>query len=220
MGSHVITPLAGITPTKPGSASLPFFGIEPAIIDPVSGEEIHGNDVEGVLAFKQAWPSMCRTVWGAHKRYMDTYLNVYKGYYFTGDGAARDSEGYYWIRGRVDDVVNVSGHRLSTAEIEAALIEHHAVGEAAVVGINDGNEPSDELRKELIGQVRKSIGPFAAPKAVFCIPGLPKTRSGKIMRRVLRKILAGEEDQLGDISTLSDPSVVEKIIETVKASRK
>ncbi|KAM0703672.1 hypothetical protein Q7P35_009611 [Cladosporium inversicolor] len=234
-GSHVITPLAGITPTKPGSASLPFFGIEPAIIDPVSGEEIHGNDVEGVLAFKQAWPSMCRTVWGAHKRYMDTYLNVYKGYYFTGDGAARDSEGYYWIRGRVDDVVNVSGHRLSTAEIEAALIEHHAVGEAAVVGINDeltgqavnafvsikdGNEQNDELRKALIMQVRKSIGPFAAPKAVFCIPDLPKTRSGKIMRRILRKILAGEEDQLGDISTLSDPSVVEKIIETVKAARK
>ncbi|KAK6440586.1 acetyl-coenzyme A synthetase 2 [Oleoguttula sp. CCFEE 5521] len=233
-GSHVITPLAGITPTKPGSASLPFFGIEPAIIDPVSGEEIHGNDVEGVLAFKQAWPSMARTVWGAHKRYMDTYLNVYKGYYFTGDGAARDHEGYYWIRGRVDDVVNVSGHRLSTAEIEAALIEHHAVGEAAVVGINDeltgqavnafvsikdGNEINDALKKDLIMQVRKSIGPFAAPKAIFCVPDLPKTRSGKIMRRILRKILAGEEDQLGDTSTLSDPSVVDKIIENVKESR-
>lgn len=136
-GSHVITPLAGITPTKPGSASLPFFGIDPAIIDPVSGEEIKGNDVEGVLAFRQPWPSMARTVWGAHKRYMDTYLNVYKGYYFTGDGAGRDHEGYYWIRGRVDDVVNVSGHRLSTAEIEAALIEHQGVAEAAVVGIND-----------------------------------------------------------------------------------
>ncbi|KAF2768088.1 acetyl-coenzyme A synthetase-like protein 1 [Teratosphaeria nubilosa] len=233
-GSHVITPLGGVTPTKPGSASLPFFGIEPAIIDPVSGEEIHGNDVEGVLAFKQPWPSMARTVWGAHKRYMDTYLNVYKGYYFTGDGAARDHEGYYWIRGRVDDVVNVSGHRLSTAEIEAALIEHHAVGEAAVVGINDeltgqavnafvsikdGNELNDALRKDLIMQVRKSIGPFAAPKAVFCVPDLPKTRSGKIMRRILRKILAGEEDQLGDTSTLSDPSVVDKIIETVHEAK-
>ncbi|KAK0250366.1 acetyl-coenzyme A synthetase 2 [Friedmanniomyces endolithicus] len=233
-GSHVITPLGGITPTKPGSASLPFFGIEPAIIDPVSGEELHGNDVEGVLAFKQAWPSMARTVWGAHKRYMDTYLNVYKGYYFTGDGAARDHEGYYWIRGRVDDVVNVSGHRLSTAEIEAALIEHHAVGEAAVVGINDeltgqavnafvsikdGNEINDALRKDLILQVRKSIGPFAAPKAVFCVPDLPKTRSGKIMRRILRKILAGEEDQLGDTSTLSDPSVVDVIIKTVHDSK-
>jgi acetyl-CoA synthetase len=234
-GSNVITPLAGVTPTKPGSASLPFFGIEPAIIDPVSGEEIHGNDVEGVLAFKQAWPSMTRTVWGAHKRYMDTYFNVYKGYYFTGDGAGRDHEGYYWIRGRVDDVVNVSGHRLSTAEIEAALIEHHAVAEAAVVGISDeltgqavaafvaikdGNEPNEELRKALVLQVRKSIGPFAAPKQIFIVPDLPKTRSGKIMRRILRKILAGEEDQLGDISTLSDPSVVEKIIETVRQSKK
>ncbi|KAH8752405.1 acetyl-coenzyme A synthetase-like protein 1 [Hyaloscypha finlandica] len=234
-GSHVITPLAGVTPTKPGSASLPFFGIEPAIIDPVSGEEIHGNDVEGVLAFKQPWPSMARTVWGAHKRYMDTYLNVYKGYYFTGDGAGRDHEGYYWIRGRVDDVVNVSGHRLSTAEIEAALIEYHAVAEAAVVGISDeltgqavnafvaikdGNEINDQLRKDLILQVRKSIGPFAAPKAIFVVPDLPKTRSGKIMRRILRKILAGEEDQLGDTSTLSDPSVVDKIIEVVHQSKK
>ncbi|KAK8087061.1 Acetyl-coenzyme A synthetase [Apiospora phragmitis] len=212
-GSNVITPLAGVTPTKPGSASLPFFGIEPAIIDPVSGDEIYGNDVEGVLAFKQAWPSMARTVYGAHKRYMDTYLNVYKGYYFTGDGAGRDHEGFYWIRGRVDDVVNVSGHRLSTAEIEAALIEHHAVGEAAVVGVTDeltgqavnafvalkdANENVDALRKELILQ----------------------TRSGKIMRRILRKILAGEEDQLGDTSTLSDPSVVQKIIGTVQESRK
>ncbi|KIN02537.1 hypothetical protein OIDMADRAFT_178476 [Oidiodendron maius Zn] len=234
-GSNVITPLAGVTPTKPGSASLPFFGIEPAIIDPVSGEEIHGNDVEGVLAFKQPWPSMTRTVWGAHKRYMDTYLNVYKGYYFTGDGAGRDHEGYYWIRGRVDDVVNVSGHRLSTAEIEAALIEYKAVAEAAVVGIadeltgqavnafvaiKDGNEINDQLKKDLIQQVRKSIGPFAAPKAIFVVPDLPKTRSGKIMRRILRKILAGEEDQLGDTSTLSDPSVVDKIIETVHLARK
>lgn len=161
---------------------------------------------------------MARTVWGAHKRYMDTYLNVYKGYYFTGDGAARDHEGYYWIRGRVDDVVNVSGHRLSTAEIEAALIEHNAVAEAAVVGVADeltgqavaafvaiknGNEANDALRKDLIMQVRKSIGPFAAPKAIHVVPDLPKTRSGKIMRRILRKILAGEEDQLGDITTVS-----------------
>ncbi|KAF1826274.1 acetate--CoA ligase [Dissoconium aciculare CBS 342.82] len=233
-GSHVIAPLGGITPTKPGSASLPFFGIEPAIIDPVSGEEKKGNDVEGVLAFKQAWPSMARTVYGAHKRYMDTYLNVYKGYYFTGDGAARDKEGHYWIRGRVDDVVNVSGHRLSTAEIEAALIEHKAVAEAAVVGVSDeltgqavnafvsikdGHELNDQLKKDLILQVRKSIGPFAAPKIVFTVPDLPKTRSGKIMRRILRKILAGEEDQLGDTSTLADPSVVDTIIATVKESK-
>jgi acetyl-CoA synthetase len=233
-GSNVITPLGGITPTKPGSASLPFFGIEPAIIDPVSGEEITGNDVEGVLAFKQPWPSMARTVWGAHKRYMDTYLNVYKGYYFTGDGAGRDHDGYYWIRGRVDDVVNVSGHRLSTAEIEAALLEHPMVAEAAVVGISDeltgqavnafvalkeGNETNDQVRKDLVMQVRKSIGPFAAPKAVFVVDDLPKTRSGKIMRRILRKILSGEEDSLGDTSTLSDPSVVDRIIETVHAAR-
>ncbi|EEP80238.1 acetate-CoA ligase [Uncinocarpus reesii 1704] len=228
-GSHVITPLAGITPTKPGSASLPFFGIDPAILDPVTGVEVHGNDVEGILAFKKPWPSMARTVWGDHKRYMDTYFNVYKGYYFTGDGAGRDHEGYYWIRGRVDDVVNVSGHRLSTAEIEAALIEHHSVAEAAVVGIPDpltgqavhafvalknSNENKEQLRKELVMQVRKSIGPFAAPKVVFVIDDLPKTRSGKIMRRILRKILSGEEDSLGDISTLSDPSVVSKILDT------
>ncbi|KAG6043294.1 Acetyl-coenzyme A synthetase [Claviceps sp. Clav50 group G5] len=234
-GSNVITPLAGITPTKPGSASFPFFGIEPAIIDPISGEEIHGNDVEGVLAFKQPWPSMTRTVYGAHKRYMDTYLNVYKGYYFTGDGAGRDHEGFYWIRGRVDDVVNVSGHRLSTAEIESALIEHNAIAEAAVVGVTDeltgqavnafvsvkeGIEVSDALRKEFIMQVRRSIGPFAAPKAIHVVPDLPKTRSGKIMRRILRKILAGEEDQLGDISTLSDPSIVQTIIEVVHQERK
>ncbi|EEY19297.1 acetate--CoA ligase [Verticillium alfalfae VaMs.102] len=233
-GSNVITPLAGVTPTKPGSASLPFFGIEPAIIDPVSGDEIHGNDVEGVLAFKQPWPSMARTVYGAHKRYMDTYLNVYKGYYFTGDGAGRDHEGFYWIRGRVDDVVNVSGHRLSTAEIEAALLEHHSIAEAAVVGVadeltgqavnafvalKDATGAGDALRKEFIMQVRKSIGPFAAPKAVFIVPDLPKTRSGKIMRRILRKILAGEEDQLGDITTLSDPSIVEKIINLVHEAK-
>ncbi|KAL8803174.1 MAG: hypothetical protein Q9182_003346 [Xanthomendoza sp. 2 TL-2023] len=234
-GSHVITPLGGVTPTKPGSASLPFFGIEPAIIDPVSGEEVFGNDVEGVLAIKKPWPSMARTVWGAHKRYMDTYLNIYKGYYFTGDGAGRDHEGYYWIRGRVDDVVNVSGHRLSTAEIEAALLEHHQVAEAAVVGIHDelsgqavnafvalkeGNESNEQVKKDLVLQVRKSIGPFAAPKAIFVVDDLPKTRSGKIMRRILRKILSGEEDSLGDTSTLSDPSVVDRIIQVAHESRK
>jgi len=229
-----MTPLAGVTSTKPGSASFPFFGINPAIIDPISGEEIKGNDVEGVLAFKQPWPSMARTVWGDHKRYMDTYLNVYKGYYFTGDGAGRDHDGYYWIRGRVDDVVNVSGHRLSTAEIEAALLQHPAIAEAAVVGINDemtgqavnafvsikeGNENTPELRKDFILQVRKSIGPFAAPKAVYIVEDLPKTRSGKIMRRILRKILAGEEDSLGDISTLSEPAVVATIIKIVQELR-
>ena len=234
-GSHIISPLAGVTHTKPGSASFPVFGIDPVIIDPVSGEELTGNDIEGVLAIRSPWPSMARTVWNSHNRYMDTYLKPYPGYYFTGDGAGKDHEGYYWIRGRVDDVVNVSGHRLSTAEIEAALIEHPAVAESAVVGINDDltgqavnafvalkSKPADvdAIKKELILQVRKSIGPFAAPKNVIIIEDLPKTRSGKIMRRILRKVLSGEEDQLGDISTLSNPDAVSNIIDVVKAGRK
>lgn len=228
-GSHFIAPFAGITRNKPGSASLPFFGVQACLIDPVSGHEISGNDVEGVLAIKDTWPSMARSVWKNHTKYMDTYLKPYPGYYFTGDGAARDHDGYYWIRGRVDDVVNVSGHRLSTAEIEAALIEHHGVSEAAVVGINDDltgqavvayvalkDEASgangDELRKALVLQVRKEIGPFAAPKSVIIVADLPKTRSGKIMRRILRKISSNEADQLGDITTLANPQSVEGII--------
>ncbi|KAK9494339.1 hypothetical protein V1508DRAFT_402955 [Lipomyces doorenjongii] len=235
-GSNIITPLSGVTPTKPGSASLPFFGIEPAIIDPVSGEELFGNDVEGVLAIKRPWPSMARSVWNSHGRYLETYLHPYRGYYFTGDGAGRDHEGYYWIRGRVDDVVNVSGHRLSTAEIESALIQNSNVAEAAVVGTHDDltgqavnafvvlrgdiEENMVDMKKELILQVRKSIGPFAAPKNIIIVCDLPKTRSGKIMRRILRKVLAGEEDGLGDISTLANPSIVEEIIATVKALRK
>lgn len=234
-GSHVIAPLAFGTPTKPGSASFPFFGIEPAIVDPTSGEELHGNDVEGVLCIKSSWPSMARTIWRAHDRFMDVYLKPYPGYYFTGDGAGRDHEGFYWIRGRVDDVVNVSGHRLSTAEIEAALVTYQGVAEAAVVGtadeltgqsvnafvcLKDDVKGTPQLSKELILQVRKAIGPFAAPKSILIVDDLPKTRSGKIMRRVLRKVLAGEEDQLGDISTLADPSVVETIIQTVHAQRK
>ncbi|KAL2684512.1 hypothetical protein Neosp_005590 [[Neocosmospora] mangrovei] len=230
-GSHAVTPLAGVTPTKPGSACLPFFGIDTVLIDPVSGEEIHGNGVEGVLAFKSSWPSMARTVYGDHQRFQETYLDVYKGYYFTGDGASRDQDGFYWIRGRVDDVINVSGHRLSTAEIEAAMVEHSAVAESAVVGIADeltgqsvvafvclkeafrSNEEAVHLELRL--QVRKNIGPFAAPKNIFVVTDLPKTRSGKIMRRVLRKVVMGEQDQLGDVTTLSDPSVVGKIIDVV-----
>lgn len=237
-GSHFIAPIAGITPNKPGSASLPFFGIETCLIDPVNGHEISGNDTEGVLAVKNTWPSMARTVYKNHEKYMDTYLKPYPGYYFTGDGAARDHDGYYWIRGRVDDVVNVSGHRLSTAEIEAALIEHHGVSEAAVVGINDdltgqavvayvalkdefadqvyGKETSDEataLRKDLVMVVRKEIGPFAAPKSVIIVQDLPKTRSGKIMRRILRKVSSNEADQLGDITTLANPGSVAGIID-------
>lgn len=236
-GSHFIAPIAGIVPNKPGSASVPFFGIQTCLIDPVSGIEIQGNDVEGVLAVKDTWPSMARSVYKNHTKYMDTYLNPYPGYYFTGDGAARDHDGYYWIRGRVDDVVNVSGHRLSTAEIEAALIEHNAISEAAVVGMNDdltgqtvvafvalkehlvANLKADEspeealkLKKEMILQVRTQIGPFAAPKSVIIVEDLPKTRSGKIMRRILRKIAAGEADQLGDITTLSNPQSVAGII--------
>ncbi|KAH6984481.1 acetyl-coenzyme A synthetase-like protein 1 [Ilyonectria sp. MPI-CAGE-AT-0026] len=232
-GCNVITPLAGITPMKPGSATLPFFGIEPVILDPVSGSEIDHSNVEGVLAFKQPWPSMARTVWGAHDRYIDTYLKPFKGYYYTGDGASRDDDGFFWIRGRMDDIINVSGHRLSTAEIEAAFIEHPAVSEAAVVAtpdeltgqaskafltLKDGSQGNHDLHQELVQQVRKSIGPFATPKGIYVVPDLPKTRSGKIMRRILRKILAGEEDQLGDISTLSDPSAVGKIIEAVRTA--
>lgn len=234
-GSHIITPMAGVTSTKPGSASFPMFGIDPVIIDPVSGKELKGNDVEGVLAIRAPWPSMARTVWNAHTRYLDTYLKPYPGYYFTGDGAGRDHEGYYWIRGRVDDVVNVSGHRLSTAEIEAALIEHPDVGESAVVGVHDEltgqavnafvslkKQVADEAtaKKEMILQVRKEIGPFAAPRNILLVDDLPKTRSGKIMRRILRKVLAGEEDQLGDISTLANPDVVDHIISVVHATKK
>lgn len=238
-GSHFIAPVSGITPNKPGSASLPFFGIETCLIDPVSGVEIEGNDVEGVLAVKNTWPSMARSVWRNHTKYMETYLTPYPGYYFTGDGAARDHDGYYWIRGRVDDVVNVSGHRLSTSEIEASLIEHQGVSEAAVVGITDDltgqaviayvalkdafqqkiTEDSEQgavVRKELVLQVRGSIGPFAAPKSVIIVDDLPKTRSGKIMRRILRKISSHEEDQLGDISTLANPESVAGIIVTFK----
>lgn len=229
-GSHIIAPLAGVTPMKPGSATMPFFGIDLVLIDPVSGEEIKGNDVEGVLCIRKPWPSIARTVYGSHNRYLETYLKPYPGYYFTGDGAGRDHEGYYWIRGRVDDVVNVSGHRLSTAEIEAALISHSNVAEAAVVGVADeltgqaviafasikSGEPTDALKKELILQVRREIGPFSAPKAVLIVDDLPKTRSGKIMRRILRKIVSGEADSIGDTSTLSEPAVVADVIASVE----
>lgn len=241
-GTHMIAPLAGVTPNKPGSASLPIFGMDARLIDPVHGHEIEGNDVEGVLVIKSTWPSMTRTVYKNHQKYMDTYLRPYPGYYFTGDGAARDHDGYYWIRGRVDDVVNVSGHRLSTAEIEAALIEHHGISEAAVVGINDdltgqavvafvalkdaasvGAHDSDaafQLRKDLVMVVRKEIGPFAAPKTVIIVQDLPKTRSGKIMRRILRKVSSHEADLLGDITTLANPQSVAGVIESFSAQTK
>lgn len=238
-GSHLVTPLAGgVTPMKPGSASLPFFGIETVILDPTTGEEINDSHAEGVLAIKRPWPSFARTIWKNHDRFLDTYLNPYKGYYFTGDGAARDKDGYIWILGRVDDVVNVSGHRLSTAEIEAAIIEDRMVAECAVVGFNDdltgqavaafvvlkdkstwasaSEEELQDIKKHLILTVRKDIGPFAAPKLIVLVDDLPRTRSGKIMRRILRKILAGESDQLGDVSTLSNPGVVKHLIDSVK----
>ena len=238
-GSHLVTPMAGgVTPMKPGSASYPFFGIDAVILDPTSGEEITTPHAEGVLAVRRAWPSFARTIWKNHDRFQDTYLNPYPGYYFTGDGAARDKDGYIWILGRVDDVVNVSGHRLSTAEIEAALIEDSMVAECAVVGFNDdltgqavaafvvlknkstwnnaGEDELTDIKKHLILTVRKDIGPFAAPKLIVLVDDLPKTRSGKIMRRILRKILAGESDQLGDVTTLSNPGVVKHLIDSVK----
>ncbi|RCH99927.1 acetyl-CoA synthetase [Rhizopus azygosporus] len=229
-GSIVIAPLPGVTPTKAGSATLPFFGIKPVILDPTTGKVLEGNDVTGVLAISQPWPSMARTVYNNHARFLETYLHPYNGYYFTGDGATRDKDGYIWIRGRVDDVINVSGHRLSTAEIESALILHHSVAEAAVVGGHDdltgqcihafavlkpNIEDSEGFEKELTLQVRKVIGPFATPKRIYVVTELPKTRSGKIMRRILRKIVNGEQDSLGDTSTLADPSVVDQLIKRV-----
>ncbi len=227
-GGVLITPLPGATPTKPGSATKPFFGVEPVLLDPESGKEIEGNGVEGVLAIKRPWPGQMRTVFGDHDRFQKTYFEMYKGYYFTGDGARRDEDGYYWITGRVDDVINVSGHRMGTAEVESALVSHPAVAEAAVVGypheikgqgiyayvtLMTGYEYTDELKQELRQHVRKEIGPIATPDVIHWAPGLPKTRSGKIMRRILRKIAANQADQLGDTSTLADPSVVQKLIE-------
>ncbi|EJU01370.1 acetate--CoA ligase [Dacryopinax primogenitus] len=238
-GSICITPFPGAIDTKPGSATVPFFGIEAVILDAESGKLLEGNNVEGVLALKAPWPSIARTVFEDHKRYLETYMKPYKGFFYTGDGAARDKDGYIWIRGRVDDVINVSGHRLSTAEIESALILHAGVAETAVIGTPDEltgqsvhsfvtlkpefeYDPKHEegLEKELTLQVRKVIGPFAAPKKIYIVNDLPKTRSGKIMRRIMRKIVAGEGDQLGDLSTLADPSVVDMIKEKVEASQK
>lgn len=236
-GSHLIAPLAGAVPTKPGAATLPFFGIDAVIIDPTTGKVLEGNDVEGVLAVKSTWPSMARTVYKNHKRFMETYLKPYPGYYFTGDGAGRDHDGYYWIRGRVDDVVNVSGHRLSTAEIEAVLTEDAArVSEAAVVGINDDitgqaviafvqlkdnslvsdDEKLLKLRQDLRLSIRATIGPFAAPKTIIIVDDLPLTRSGKIVRRVLRKIVSGEANALGDQSTLANAECIQPIITAVE----
>jgi len=226
-GAHMITPLPGSTETKPGSATHPFFGVQPVILDD-EGKEIEGCPASGNLAIKAPWPSMMRTLYGDHKRFYETYFAMFKGYYFTGDGARRDEDGYYWITGRVDDVLNVSGHRLGTAEIESALVKHAKVAESAVVGypheitgqaiyayvtLMMGEQGSDELKNELVGLVRKEIGPIAKVNIIQWAPGLPKTRSGKIMRRILRKVATNEIDNLGDTSTLADPSVVENLIE-------
>ena len=226
-GAHMLTPLPGATPLKPGSAMQPFFGVQPVLLDD-QGNEIEGNPAEGNLAIKYPWPSMMRTVYGDHKRFFETYFAMFKGYYFTGDGARRDEDGHYWITGRVDDVLNVSGHRLGTAEIESALVLHDKVAEAAVVGyphdltgqgiyayvtLMAGEEGTDELKADLVKLVRGEIGPIAKVNIIQWAPGLPKTRSGKIMRRILRKIAANEIDGLGDTSTLADPSVVDNLID-------
>ncbi len=224
-GGILITPLPGATATKPGSATFPFFGIEPVILNDQG--ELQNGTAEGILAIKDSWPGQMRTVWGDHDRFVSTYFEHFKGYYFTGDGCRRDEDGYYWITGRVDDVLNVSGHRMGTAEVESALVAHPKVSEAAVVGyphdikgqgiycyvtLMEGDVPSDELRTELQNWVRKEIGPIAKPDILQWAPGLPKTRSGKIMRRILRKIAENETGSLGDTSTLADPSVVDDLI--------
>ena len=224
-GATLISPLASATPTKPGSATLPFFGIQPVIVDN-EGKELQGK-CEGNLCMVDAWPGMMRTLYKDHKRFVNTYFSTFKGKYFTGDGCKRDEDGYYWITGRVDDVINVSGHRLGTAEVESALVLHSKVSEAAVVGfphpikgqgiyayitLMKDQEYSDELKKKLFNWVRKIIGPIATPDNIQWAPNLPKTRSGKIMRRILRKIACNEEDSIGDTSTLNEPSVVDELI--------
>jgi len=224
-GGILITPLPGATPLKPGSATFPFFGVVPAILDE------HGNELtgpaEGMLCIKEAWPGMARTVYQNHPRFRETYFSMFAGYYFTGDGCRRDADGYHWITGRVDDVINVSGHRMGTAEIESALVSHPLVAEAAVVGfphdikgqgiyayvtLNAGVEKSAELKKQLVTHVRQEIGPIASPDVIHWADALPKTRSGKIMRRILRKIAANEAEQIGDTSTLADPQVVQALL--------
>ncbi|MBI4913491.1 MAG: acetate--CoA ligase [Acidobacteria bacterium] len=236
-GGILITPLPGVTPTKPGSATLPFFGVKPVIVDASNGQVQEGNDVRGALCLASPWPGQARSIWGDHRRFRETYFTQYQGYYFTGDGARRDEDGYYWITGRIDDVINVSGHRLGTAEVESALVAHEAVAEAAVVGyphpikgqgiycyvlLNSGfaKEDKNQLVGALKEQVRQVIGAFAAPDVIHIASGLPKTRSGKIMRRILRKIASTEYEGMGDISTLAEPDVVERLITEHQAANK
>ncbi len=229
-GGILITPLPAATETKPGSATFPFFGVTPVILDP-DGNELHGNPSEGLLAIKTSWPGQMRTIYGDHDRFYDTYFSMFKGYYFTGDGARRDKDGYYWITGRVDDVLNVSGHRLGTAEIEGAIGAHSSVAEAAVVGyphdikgqgvyafvtLMAGIEAGENTLNEIKLKVREMIGPHASPDKIQFTPALPKTRSGKIMRRILRKIAEGDTKNMGDTSTLADPGVVENLLDGIK----
>jgi acetyl-CoA synthetase len=231
-GGILITPLPGATAMKPGSATRPFFGVQPALVDD-KGTVLEGAG-NGNLVITDSWPGQSRTIYGDHERFVQTYFSAYPGTYFTGDGSRRDEDGYYWITGRVDDVINVSGHRMGTAEVESALVAHAKVAEAAVVGyphdlkgqgiycyvtLNNGVEPSDELKKELVAHVRREIGPIASPDLIQFSPGLPKTRSGKIMRRILRKIAEDEFGSLGDTSTLADPGVVDDLIENRQNKR-
>jgi len=226
-GGILMTPIPGVTPTKPGSATLPFFGVQPVIVNPETGEELKGNNVEGALCLKSSWPGQARTIYKDHARFIDTYFTQYPGLYFSGDGCRRDADGYYWVTGRIDDVLNVSGHRLGTAEIESALMEHEEVVEAAVVGMPHDIKGvgiyayvilykprplSPELIESIKEVVRNKIGRFAAPDRIHLTQGLPKTRSGKVLRRILRKIAAAEYTTLGDISTLADPGVVETLV--------
>lgn len=227
-GGHMMTPMPGSHMLKPGSCTLPMFGVDPRVLDPTTGKEIEGNNVAGVLVFAKSWPSMLRTVYGDHQRFLDVYLRPYPGYYLTGDGCVRDHDGYYWITGRIDDVINVSGHRIGSAEVEHALVSHKGVSESAVVGfphevkgsglfcyvtLKDGVNGDDALRGELKAAVRKEVGPFAMPDLILFTSALPKTRSGKIMRRILRKIAEKDTSNLGDTSTLLDPGVVDELKE-------
>jgi acetyl-CoA synthetase len=231
-GGILITPLPGATALKPGSATRPFFGVRPEIVD--SDGKVQSGPCEGNLVIADSWPGQMRTLYGDHGRFMETYFSTYPNKYFTGDGCRRDADGYYWITGRVDDVINVSGHRMGTAEVESALVAHPKVSEAAVVGyphdikgqgiyayvtLMGGEKPEADLRKELVQWVRKEIGPIATPDLIQFAPGLPKTRSGKIMRRILRKIAEDEFSALGDTSTLADPAVVDDLIENRQNKR-
>eukprot|EP00070_Physeter_catodon_P015703 XP_023973881.2 acetyl-coenzyme A synthetase-like [Physeter catodon] len=231
-GGHLITPLPGAIQTKPGCATLPFFGIELSILDPVTGEEKLGPNACGVLCIKRPWPGLARTVHGAHSQMISTYFTPYKGYFFTGDGAFRDEDGYYWVTGRVDDTLNVSGHRLTTAEIEHAMLQHPSVAEAVVVGVphavkgtcilcfavlKDGTEGRPTAVDELRQIIRQEVGPIATPDHILLVSEVPKTKSGKIMRRLLRKIATFELDNMGDLSTLVNPSAIPPLVETLQS---